>query len=67
MKKKKKYINSHSKISFIGYSISKEGISPDKALIEKKCKKIVTHTNKNLNLFGDWWISTSDMYQNIWT
>ena len=41
----KKYVNDSSKISFLGYTISKEGISPDKALIEKVLK-IATPTNK---------------------
>ena len=41
---KKKCVNNSSKISFLGYSISK-GRSPDQALIEK-IQKIATSTNK---------------------
>ena len=37
----KKNVNNSSKISFLGYTISKEGISPDQALI-KKTKNIYT-------------------------
>ena len=32
-KKMKKCVNNRSEISFLGYSISKEGISPDQAFI----------------------------------
>ena len=42
---KKKCVNNSSKISFLGYSISKEEISPAQALIEK-ILKIATPTNK---------------------
>ena len=38
MTMKKKCINDSSKISFLGHSISKEGISPDQDLIEKYLK-----------------------------
>ena len=31
----KKCVNNSSRISFLGYTISKEGISPDQALIQK--------------------------------
>lgn len=41
----KKCVSNCSKISFLGYSISKEGISPDQALIEK-ILKVATPTNK---------------------
>ena len=41
----KKCINKSCKISFLGYSISKEGILPDQALIEK-ILKIAPPTNK---------------------
>ena len=41
----KKNVSNNSKISFSGYSISKEGISPDQALIEK-ILKVATPTNK---------------------
>ena len=41
----KKCINNSSKISFLGYTISKESISPDQALIGK-ILKITTPTNK---------------------
>ena len=41
----KKCMNNSSKISFLGYTISKEGRSPDQALIEK-ILKIATPTNK---------------------
>ena len=40
-----KCINNSSKISFLGYTISKEGITPDQTLIEK-ILKIATPTNK---------------------
>ena len=43
---KKKGANDSCKISFLGFSISKEGISPDQALIEKIFLKIATATNK---------------------
>ena len=46
----KKCINSCSKISFLGYSISREGISPDQALIEK-IQNIATPINKELESF----------------
>ena len=36
---KKKCVNNCSKTSFLGYSISKEGISLDQVLIEIKYKK----------------------------
>ena len=35
---KKKCVNNCSKISFLGYYFSKEGILPDQALIEKYYK-----------------------------
>ena len=35
---KKRCINNSSKISFLGYTISKEGILPDQVLIEKNTK-----------------------------
>ena len=43
---KKKCVNNRSKISFLGYFISKEGISPDQALIKKKIQNIAAPTNK---------------------
>ena len=46
----KKCISKCNKISFLGYNISKEDISPDQALIEK-ILKIATPTNKK-NFFG---------------
>ena len=42
---KKKCVNNSSKISFLGYTISKEGISPDQILIEK-IPKLATPSNK---------------------
>ena len=62
----KKCVNNSYKISFLSYSISKEGISPNQTLIEK-IQKIATPTNKKeLKSWGGG-ISTGDMYQNIRT
>ena len=64
---KKKSVNNSSKISFLGYIISKEGISPDQPLIEK-IQKITTPTNKKeldslLGLVN----FSGDIYQDIRT
>ena len=62
----KKCVNNSSKILSLGYTVLKEGISPDQAWIEKIQKYLYLQIKKKKwNLFWDWWISTGDMYQNI--
>ena len=46
---KKKCLNDSSKISFLGYTISKEGISPDQELMKKK--KATPPNKKELESF----------------
>lgn len=49
---KTKNINENPFISFLGYSISKEGMSPDQVLIETMLKVLVPK-NKNWSTFWD--------------
>ena len=48
-------VNNNSKISFLGYTISKEGISPDQALIEKNTKNSYTYKYRLVNFYR-WYI-----------
>ena len=47
-----KCVNNISKISFLGYSISKEGISPDQALIENILKIAIPTNQERTWIFG---------------
>ena len=47
----KTWVNNGSKISFLGYTISKEGISPNQALIEKILKIATPKNKKELESF----------------
>ena len=49
---KNKCVENSNKILFFGYSISKEDISPDQALIEKILKIATPRNKKELESFG---------------
>lgn len=61
----KKNVSNCSKISFLGYSISKEGISPDQALIEKILKVATLTNKKELESFLGYLLKYTDLTESF--